>query len=144
LLCRVSACVCAVPSERVTEVMRPLPIEPLSRMPGFVLGLSIIRGSPVPVIDARRLLNGGDAPVGRFVTMAVGDRVIALAVEQVIGIRSIDEAASSKLPPLFQDSAGDAVMALRVLDGELLLLLDTARIVPEALLEKLSEMGPRL
>jgi chemotaxis signal transduction protein len=42
--------------------MRPLPIEPLSRMPCFVLGLSIIRRSPVPVIDARRLLNGGDAP----------------------------------------------------------------------------------
>jgi chemotaxis signal transduction protein len=59
---------CAVPAERVPEIMRPLPIEPLSRMPCFVLGLSIIRRSPVPVIDARRLLNGGDAPVGRFVT----------------------------------------------------------------------------
>ena len=75
--------------------------------------------------------------------MAVGDRTIALAVEQVIGVRSIDEGTSSKLPPLFQDFGGQSVKAMRVLDGELLLLLDMARMVPAALLDELSEMGPR-
>lgn len=138
LLCRVAAFLCALPIERVGEVMRPLPIKPLSGMPTLLLGLCIIRGAPVPVVDTGVLLNGSASRAARLVTLAVGDRTLALAVEQVIGVRSIDPGTLSRLPTLLQDAAGEAaVEAIRVLDGEFLLLLDTARIVPDALFEEL-------
>ncbi len=116
LLCRAATCLCALPVDHVNEVMRPLPIEPLSHMPQFLLGLCIIRGLPVPVVDAGLLLNGGDSRTKRLVTIAVEDRTIALAVEQVIGIRSIDPRALNMLQPLLQNTAGDAVEAIRALD----------------------------
>jgi purine-binding chemotaxis protein CheW len=141
LLCRVAAGLCALPIDHVIEVMRPLPIQALSGMPQFLLGLCIIRGEPVPVIDAGLLLSGAGSHTGRLVTIAVGGRAIALAVEQVIGIRRIDHAALSMLPPLLQNTAGDAVEAIRALDGDLLLLLDSARIVPAALLDELIATG---
>jgi purine-binding chemotaxis protein CheW len=138
LLCRVADRLCALPLDHVIEIMRPLPIEPLSGMPQFLLGLCIVRGSPVPVIDAGRLLGGSDFQVGRLVTIVIGGRTIALAVEQVIGIRPIDPETLGMLPPLLQNTASDAVAAIRVLDSELLLLLDTSRIIPEALLDELN------
>jgi purine-binding chemotaxis protein CheW len=141
LLCRVGGSLCALPADRVIEVMRPLLIEPLSGMPQFLLGLCIIRGSPVPVVDAGLLLSGCASWAGRLVTIAAHGRTIALAVEQVIGVRQIDPEASSRLPPLLQNAAGDAVDTIRTLDGELLLLLDTARIIPEAWLGEFNAMG---
>lgn len=141
LLCRIAACLCALPVDRVVEVMRPLPIEPLSGMPHFLRGLSIVRGSPVPVIDAGLLLRGCNIHAKHFVTLVAGDRTLALAIEQVIGIRRIDPQSLSVLPPLLQNTAGDAVEKIRSLDGELLLLLDTARIIPESLLDRLDLAG---
>jgi purine-binding chemotaxis protein CheW len=141
VICRTGGSLIAVPADRVIEVMRPLPIEPLSRMPQFLLGLCIIRGSPVPVVDAGLLLSGSVSRTGRLATIAVGGRTIGLAVEQVLGIQPIDPEEFSTLPPLLRHTAGDAVEALRSLDGELLLLLDTARIVPQSLFDELASAG---
>ena len=41
------------------------------------------------------------------------------------------------LPPLLQEAAGEMVSAIGRLDADLLLFLNTANIVPEALLERL-------
>ena len=41
----------ALPLEHVVETMRPLPVEPLGDAPRFILGLSIVRGEPIPVVD---------------------------------------------------------------------------------------------
>jgi purine-binding chemotaxis protein CheW len=142
LFCRIRACLCALPVARVIEVMRPLPIEPLSGMPRFVRGLCVIRGSPVPVIDGSLLLGGGDGCVGRMVTLRVGDRIVALTAEQVTGIQPIEAAAANRLPPLLQNAAGGAVETIRALDGELLLLLDTLRIIPEAWFDELDARSP--
>src|SRR5688572_15607941 len=56
LICRVSTRVCALPLDAVVETMRPLVVEPVAGAPGFVSGLSIVRGEPIPVVDAARLL----------------------------------------------------------------------------------------
>jgi purine-binding chemotaxis protein CheW len=61
LLCRVRERLCALPLAHVVETMRPLPIEPLGGMPGFVQGIAIIRGAPVPVVDAGALLGSAGA-----------------------------------------------------------------------------------
>jgi hypothetical protein len=45
------------------------------------------------------------------------------------------------LPPLLQDAAGSMISSVRTLDSELLLLLDAARIVPEAFREDLFTIG---
>jgi purine-binding chemotaxis protein CheW len=141
LVCRVACLHCAIPVARVREVMRPLAINPLSGMPRFVLGLAVIRGTPVPVIDAGSLLNAVNCHAGYFVTIEAGGRPVAVAVDQVIGLRTIAAEALAPLPPLLQNVADDAVEAIHALDNELLLLLDTARIIPAPLLAELSAPG---
>jgi purine-binding chemotaxis protein CheW len=132
LLCRVRAGLCALPLECVLETMRPLPVEPVAGTPAFVRGLSIIRGMPVPVVDAGALLGATDfAAPERFVTVRSGDRQVALAVDEVLGTHALSRAALADLPPLVREMSADLVSALGTLDAALLLVLRAAHFVPK-------------
>src|SRR4051812_7702461 len=101
LVCRARSRLCALRAAEIVETMRPLPVEPWVGMPAFVLGVSLIRGVPTPIVDVGALF-GDSAPQAftRFVTLRVGDRRVALAVEEVIGMRGVDTASSIETPPL--------------------------------------------
>ena len=132
LICRVRTRLCALPLERVGETMRPLPIEPISGSPHFVAGLAIIRGNLVPVVDAAKLIGAEESRPARFVTVKAGDHQVALAVDGVLGVRRILSGSLHDLPPLLRDSSSEVVAAIGTLDAELLLVLHTTRLVPEA------------
>jgi purine-binding chemotaxis protein CheW len=138
LVCRAGAGLCALPLGPVIEIMRPLPIEPVAAPPPGLRGLSVIRGVPVPVLDLAALMGEPGASVGRLVTATVAGRKIAFAVDTVLGVRQIDAAHLAELPPLLRDSARDAVAAIGTLDAELLLLLETGKLLPEGLFDRLA------
>src|SRR4029077_8226642 len=85
LLFRAGLRLCAVPLGCVAETMRALPIE-RAKSAGFILGVSNVRGVPVPVVDASGLF--GEPGVGgrRLITIDVGTRLVALAVDDVVGV----------------------------------------------------------
>lgn len=142
LLCRIGSLLCALPLAHVVEIMRVRPIDPVSGAPPFVCGLSIIRGTPIPVIDVARLLGVQTALSQRLVTVKAGARVVALAVEGVLGVRSIVATGYTEpLPPLLQEAMSDMVSAISRLDADLLVFLNTARIVSEVLFEHLGKPG---
>ena len=70
LVVMVGSRACAFPLHHVAETMRPLPIKPVAGTPGFVCGVSVIRGTPTPVVDLNALLeNCENSPsYGRFVS----------------------------------------------------------------------------
>lgn len=135
LLCRLPSCLLGLPLEHVIETMRPLPVELLSGAPHCVSGLSLIRGVPVPVVDAGRLLGERETRAGRFVTVRAGDRTVALAVNDVVGVRMIRTESLQELPPLLRDAGAEAIAAIGTQDAQLLLVLRSARLVPEDLPE---------
>lgn len=141
LVCRADVRRFALPLAAVIETMRPLPAEPFGAMPPAVTGLAIIRGTPVPVVDAARLLGEAGGPCRRLVTVAVAGRTVALAVGDVLGIRPFAADQAGALPPLLREAAGDAVGAIGVLDSELLLVLREARLVPDTLFEAVAQAG---
>lgn len=124
---------CAIPVQHVAETMRPLPIESLAGTPGFVRGLSVIRGAPLPVLDLKALLEGNDAAptYGRFVTVKIGERRFALGVDAVVGLRNLSSSRLEDLPPLLQHAGRDSIEALCADDAQLLVLLHTLRLVPD-------------
>lgn len=117
----------------VIETMRPLPVSRLDGVPPFVLGAAVIRGSPVPVIDARALLgeDGPSQPGSRFVSLRQGARRAALAVDEVLGVRALAGDDLAALPPLFQGVAAGLAEAVATVDEQLLMLLRSGRLVPD-------------
>lgn len=131
LVCRVQAQLCALPLERVVETMRPLPIEPIAGGPSFVLGLAVIRGAPLPVVDTARLLGAQHEQAERFVVVEVDGRRIALAVGGVLGVRTVPPGSLHALPPLLREADTEVIAAVGRLDAELLLVLRSARLLPD-------------
>ena len=131
LLFRVGSSFGAIALASVVETMRPLPIDPLPDVPSFVLGVAVIRGVLTPVVDGAALLaiERSPTPFARFVTLQVEGRSIALAVDEVAGIRDLPDLDAS-LPPLLRDAADGVVEAIGNLDARLLVVLQNARIVP--------------
>jgi purine-binding chemotaxis protein CheW len=132
LLCRVGSRLVGLPLEHVAETMRMLPLEPLAGAPAFVSGVSFIRGETVPVVHAGLLLGAAEASPSRLVSLEIGDRRIALAVDAVLGIRALTGDALRALPPLLANASGGAISAVGALDSELLLVLESARLVPDS------------
>jgi purine-binding chemotaxis protein CheW len=131
LLCRVGNLLCVLPLEHVEETMRPLTVEPLAGVPAFVQGFAVVRGVPIPVVNAGSLLGGTASHPARFVTVKTGRRRIALAVDAVVGINEIPLASLDELPLFLQIASLDAISAIGVIDAELLLVLRSTRLISE-------------
>lgn len=129
----VGARLCAVPLAHAVETMRPLPVAPVAGMPPYVLGLAVVRGTPTPVVHLARLIGDeSSGPVSRWVTVRADHRVLALAVESVLGARRIDPLAMVEVPGLVGSDGARLLESVGRLDGALLVVLRTVRILPAA------------
>ncbi|MGA8709241.1 MAG: chemotaxis protein CheW [Steroidobacteraceae bacterium] len=133
LICRVQAHWCALPLRHVIETMRPMPTTPIPGAPIFVDGLAIIRGEPVPVVNMPRLMGAAVAQPTRLVCVRTDRGRIALAVDGVQGVRSITADSLQALPPVLDCADTQFITAIGMLDTQLLFVMQTARMVPEAL-----------
>jgi purine-binding chemotaxis protein CheW len=129
---------CAVPLTHVIEIMRPLSVEPISEVPPFVQGISIIRGIPTPVVDLGALLGMPNGAADRFVTLRAGERQVALSVDSVLGVRELDMSKIGELPPLLRGASKDAIEAMGTLDEQLLVVLRAGWELPDEVWQTLA------
>jgi purine-binding chemotaxis protein CheW len=142
LLVRVPGAVCALPVSEVIETMRLQPLEPLSNTPDFVQGVALIRGNAVPVVDLRAIFkaNPREQP-SRLVTVQLGKRCVALAVQSVVGVAELTNQNLEGMPPLLKSARTDVIQAIGTLDAELLVVLRMARSVPESVWKEIETKG---
>jgi purine-binding chemotaxis protein CheW len=140
VVCRARDLLVALAAQDVVETMRPQPIQPLASVPAFVLGVAIIRGVPVPVVDAGALLGAVGAPrPTRLVTIRTGGRQVALAVEEVLGVRALARGPVHDLPPLLTRAGADTIAAIASLDAQLLMVLQATRLMPPTVWDLLEQ-----
>lgn len=140
LLFRTAARIYALDVRIVLEIMRPLALDGVEGTPEFVLGVAMIRGRATPVVSASSLFSRlPSEPCRRWIHVRAqeaghdgGDspRTVALAVEDVLGVRRVDELALEACAPLLQDADSGAVAQLGRLDGELLRRLSSGIALP--------------
>ncbi|MBB3294772.1 purine-binding chemotaxis protein CheW [Mitsuaria sp. BK045] len=145
LVCRARSRLCGLPLDAVEETLRPQPLRPLMSPAVHVQGLARIRGDWLPVVDLAGLLGLSDAgaagappppgaaPVRRYVVVRAGERRVALAVAEVLGLQTFAAEQLRALPPLLRDRDHGAVTALAERDDELIAVLDQARLLPDDL-----------
>jgi purine-binding chemotaxis protein CheW len=141
LLCRVGALRCAIPLVYVTETMRTANLMPLDDAEGLIVGAAMIHGNLIPVVDTGALLGAPQTDARRLVAIGVGDRSVALSVDEVIGVSTITDDLASELPPLLRGAADMPVRAIDVRDGEFLLRLEASRLIPDGAFDAINDIG---
>jgi purine-binding chemotaxis protein CheW len=128
----------------VVETMRPLPVEPIAGVPSFVRGVSIIRGVPTPVVDLGEVLGALGGVAERLVTLRLGNRLVALSVDAVLGVRDLDLSTIQELPPLLRGAPQDVIDAIGTLDDEVLMVLRAGWELPDEVWQALpaQELAP--
>ena len=131
LVLRVGDANCAIPLDRVNEVMRPQPLLPLPDRLPFTLGATVVRGEVVPVVDLAGFLGLAPAAPRRYISVRGASGTAVVAAADVVGVRWFARDAFEALPPLLQPCVQDtALRALAVRDQQLYLLLDAGRLLP--------------
>jgi len=142
LLARARSRVCALPLHHVSETMRILPLDPVPGVPPFVLGLSVIRGEPVPVVDLGLLLGLESAGCpARLVVVKIERRRVALAVEEVLKIVPAAPMRRQDLPPLLRGAGSGVLKSIAALDQGFLAVLETGSLLPDEVWNALAPAG---
>ncbi len=139
VLVRAGNLFCALPLASVIETLRSPPVTAIAGAPQWVQGVAVIRGATVVVVDLGILLGLDSAEItqARVITLRVGERVVGLAVESIVGVREFDRTLLSEVPPLLLQAHPEVLNAIGLLDGELMLVLDGSRIITETELARL-------
>ena len=129
---RTGAYIGAIPLEDVIEIVRPLRVQRVPGAPAYVRGVAVVRGVPVPVVDLAVLLGEPPSHDARWVLLRPtrGQRLVALSVDAMLGLRELSGKAMGEVPPLLGQARGASVTSLGALDRDLLLTLDAARAIP--------------
>lgn len=120
---------CALPVSLVREIMRPLRVRTVSGLEPAVLGVSVVRGRPIPVVSLSRLLRQPEREEKRFVLLRTPGRDCVLSVETVHAISSVRTDLWQTMPRIF--SRIDAAEQIVPEDSDLMISLRMARLIAE-------------
>lgn len=129
LIVQTGALRCALPLSQVREIMRPLPVRAVPGLAPAVLGVSVIRGTGLPVLSLGRLLRQNDLTESRFVVLRTPGRDCVLSVGSVHGIASVDASTWQEMPKLL--ARVEAAEQMQAEDGDLMVSLSMARLLSE-------------
>lgn len=109
--------------------MRPLPVTAADHLPAGVLGVSVVRGEPLPVVSLGFLLRQPRGREGRFVVVRTPGRDCVLAVDAVETILSPEATCWHPMPRLLERM--EFVEAIASADQDLMVTLDMVRLMAE-------------
>jgi purine-binding chemotaxis protein CheW len=121
--------------QEVQEVIRHQMMTPVPLASAVVEGLINLRGQIVTALDLRQRLelaprSEGELPMN--VVVRTGDEAVSLLVDEIGEVAEVDEASFEAPPQTLAGIARELIVGTYKLDGRLLLVLDTQRVVNAA------------
>ena len=116
----------------VQEVMTHHGMTRVPRAAAVIRGLINLRGQIVPALDLRRRLRLNEAPVGwepMSVVVHSTDGPVSLLVDEIGDVVQVAEENFERRPETLTGVARELIQGAYKLEGQLLLVLDTARVL---------------
>lgn len=116
----------------VERVLRYESPRVIPNVPAWVEGVIEYQGRVVPVIDLRRRFEMEAATAGphaRLLVLATGEELVAVVVDAVLDVRALKDEEIADPPAFFRGLAGEYLRGLARGNGELVVLLDAARLL---------------
>jgi chemotaxis signal transduction protein/chemotaxis regulatin CheY-phosphate phosphatase CheZ len=120
-----------IPITKVREIINLPEITRMPQSPPYLNGITNLRGSVIPVVDLKKLINISATQAGgtKVIVIASGRITFGLLVDGITGVISIDEGAI-ETPENLPQGHVDQVEGVAKLDGKLIVLLDIKKLIP--------------
>ncbi|MFH2009717.1 MAG: chemotaxis protein CheW [bacterium] len=122
----------AVDIMRISQIIRPISIRPVPRVPAFIEGVIELRGVVIPIMDLRRRLGIEPAPdvrATKYIIVRLERRLIGLIVDRVVGVHRVSHDAIRPTPDWISGPEASVFSGVcRRVEG-LVLLVDLDRLI---------------
>ena len=117
---------------QVQEVLRITEISPVPGSPDYVLGIINLRGNVVTVIDARNRFGLPPKDIddaSRIIVVDAFEKVVGLLVDNVSEVAYVPNAQIEIAPNVGTEDGNKCVSGVSNRDGELLIMVDLAKLI---------------
>lgn len=120
-----------LPILKVREIITMPSITALPQLPHYVKGVTNLRGSVIPIVNLKTLLNSGEEDVvgNTVIVLTSGKVVFGIIVDGITGVIKIDETIIEP-PESFFNCNIDRIEGVAKLDDKLVVLLDIKKLLP--------------
>ncbi len=120
-----------IPILKVLEIVNMPIIRRMPQSPLYIEGVTNLRGSIIPVVNLKRLINLGDAGnIGnKVIVITSGKITFGILVDGITGVINIDK-SDMEPPERFLNEHIEQVESVAKLKDRLVILLDTQKLLP--------------
>lgn len=120
-----------LPILKVREIISMPVITELPHLPSYVRGISNLRGSIIPVVNLRNLLDSSavDDTGSIVIVIATGKIIFGIIVDSITGVIKVDE-ANIEPPEKFINNDVDRIKGVANINNKLIVLLNTEKLLP--------------
>ena len=120
-----------IPITRVREIINLPEITHIPQSPYYLNGITNLRGSVIPVVDLKKLINIPEKEPGgnKVIVISSGRITFGLLVDGITGVLSIEESAIES-PENLPHGHEEQVEGVAKIDGRLIVLLDAKKLIP--------------
>lgn len=119
----------------VDRVLRFTAPNPVPDVPRWIQGVIEHRGSVIPVVDLRLRIERDEVEASastRILVLNTSDGFVGAIADAVVEVAAVPASAVSAPPPLFRGLAADAVRGIAKVRDQLVVVLDTDRVLTRA------------
>lgn len=134
-----------VPISMVQEIIRMQTITEIPRAPEYVEGVINLRGKIIPVVDLRKRFGlgfGEHSKNTRIVVVKVSDVTVGMVVDAVSEVLRLREEDIEPPSPIVASLDAEYIKGVGKIEGKLIILLDTEKILTHQDKAHLSLMSP--
>ncbi|MFA5073242.1 MAG: protein phosphatase CheZ [Nitrospirota bacterium] len=123
----------AIPIIKVREIINLPAVTTLPQAPPYLRGVTNLRGSVIPLVNLRTIIHLPDDGNGgtKVIVIACGRLTFGIMVDGITGVLSLAE-DSIESPESLSHGHSQEITGVAKLDGRLIVLLDTSRLIPLA------------
>jgi chemotaxis signal transduction protein/chemotaxis regulatin CheY-phosphate phosphatase CheZ len=120
-----------IPILKVREIISMPSVTALPHLPSYVKGVTNLRGSIIPIINLKNLLNsyGKEGDGKTIIVISTGKVTFGIIVDGITGVIKVDE-SDIEPPENFFNNSTDNIEGVAKLNNKLIVLLNTKRLLP--------------
>lgn len=120
-----------IPILKVREIISMPSVTAIPHLPPYVKGVTNLRGSVIPIINLRHLLNsrGNESDGNTIIVITTGKITFGIIVNGITGVINADE-SDIEPPDNFFNNSSDNIEGVAKINNKLIVLLNTKRLLP--------------